>query len=390
MAYDVRLRVAMRAKVVALMAALALSGPARAGGPPSPAVTVATPLEKKITLWDEYWGRFEAVESVEVRARVSGFVDKIHFRDGQIVKAGDLLYTIDPRPFRIAVESAEAEVIRTKAQVALAESEVERARPLLKSAAVTERDFEQRQANLNIAKAQKLAAEAAHRNAALNLEWTEVKAPISGRISDNKVDVGNLISGGATSVPTLLTTIVSLDPIHFAFDAAEADYLRYSRMRLAGMRNSSRETANPVRVRLSDETDWKHVGEMDFVDNQLNARSGTIRGRAIFSNKDQLLTPGVFGRMQLFGGEADALLIPDSSVVSDQTRKIVYAVGEDGVVRAVPVTLGPITEGLRVVKDGLSRTDRIVINGLANPFVRPGAKVVAEVGEIRPVSAASN
>lgn len=377
-----------RAAVLALATLpLAHAEPAASQGPPPPPVTVAQPLEKRITVWDEYWGRFEAVESVEVRARVSGFIEKVHFKDGQIVKAGDLLYTLDQRPFRIALESAEADVVRTKAQVDLATNEVERARPLLKSAAVTERDFDQRQAALNVTRAQQLAAEATFKNAALNLDWTEVRAPISGRISDTKVDIGNLIAGGSAAATTLLTTIVSLDPIHFVFDAAESDYLRYVRKGADGSRPSSREVANPVRIKLADETTFIHNGEMDFVDNQINARSGTIRGRAILDNKQQLLVPGVFGRLQLFGGESDSLLVPDGAIVSDQMKKLVYVVGDDGVVKAVPVTLGPIEQGLRVVTAGLDKSSRVVIDGLANPFVRPGAKVKPEPGEIKTAAA---
>jgi multidrug efflux system membrane fusion protein len=208
-----------------------------AQAPPTPAVTVAQPIAKRITTWDEYSGRFEAVETVEVRPRVSGFVDKIHFKDGQVVKAGDKLFTIDPRPFQIAVESAQAEIARAKATVALALSEVERAAPLVKSGAVTERDFTQRSANLSVTEAQLQVAQSTLKAAELNLEWTEVTAPISGRISDRKVDIGNLVIGGSQGT-TLLTTIVSLDPIHFIFDASEADYLRYARLASQGKRAS--------------------------------------------------------------------------------------------------------------------------------------------------------
>lgn len=374
--------------VVALASLLALlpSSDVHAQASP-PRVSVAVPLERRISNWDEYWGRFEAVASVEVRPRVAGFIDKIHFTDGQMVKEGDLLYTIDQRPFRIAVESAEAEVTRTKAQVDLAANEVERARPLLKSAAVTERDFDQRQAALSIARAQLLSAEAAWRNAKLNFEWSEIRAQIAGRISDTKADIGNLVTAGTGA--TLLTTIVSLDPIHFVFDAAEADYLRYTRLGLSGSRPSSRETANPVKVKLADESGWPHDGRMDFVDNQINARSGTIRARAILPNKDQLLSPGLFGRLRLFGGEIDALLVPDSAIVSDQMRKLVYVVGADGMVQGVPVTLGQFEGGLRIVTSGLKGGEKVIIEGLANPFVRPGTKVTAEPGEIKPPAAAS-
>ena len=346
---------------------------------------MAAPILKRVTQWDEYSGRFAASEMVEVRPRVSGFVDKLHFKDGQIIKAGDILFTIDPRPFEIAVDSANAEVARTAAQVQLAETEVERAEPLVKSRAITERDFDQRKANLNVTRAQQQAAQANLKSAELNLEWTQVKAPIAGRISDRKVDVGNLVSSGQTGTVTLLTTIVRTDPIYFVFDVSESDYLRYARMFASNGANSSRDTPNPVRIRLADETLWSRTGKMDFLDNQLNPRSGTLRGRAILENKDDLLTPGVFGRLQLFGGETDALLIPDSAVLSDQARKIVFALGPGNVIRPATVTLGPIVDGLRVVRDGLQPSDRVVIDGLANPAVRPGVKVVPQAGEIKAV-----
>ncbi len=372
--------------VLALLVANVMwDAPLLAQGPPAPGVTVAQPIAKRITTWDEYSGRFEAVQTVEVRPRVSGFVDKIHFKDGQIVKAGDPLFTIDPRPFEIAAESARAEIARARAQVALAMSEVERAAPLVKSGAVTERDFTQRSANLSVTEAQLQVAEANLKNAELNLEWTIVKAPISGRISDRKVDIGNLVIGGSQGT-TLLTTIVSLDPIHFIFDTSEADYLRYVRLGLAGKRESSRDAASPVEVRLADETEWSHKGAMNFLDNQFNPRSGTMRGRAILENKDQIFAPGVFARLRLFGGEVDALLVPDSAVVSDQMSKIAFVVGDDGVVKAAPVKLGPIVEGLRVVTSGLRREDKIVLDGLANPMVRPGAKVTTTPGEIKAVA----
>jgi RND family efflux transporter MFP subunit len=369
--------------LVLTTASLACANVGLAQGPPTPSVTVAKPLAKRIQNWDEYSGRFEAVQVVEVRARVSGFVDKIHFKDGQIVKVGDPLFTIDPRPFEIAAESAQADIARAKAQVALALSEVERAAPLVRSGAVTERDYTQRSANLSVTEAQLQVAEAALKNAELNREWTVVKAPIAGRISDRKVDIGNLVTGGTTGNTTLLTTIVSLDPIHFVFDVSESDYLRYARLSISGERQSSRTAENPVRLKLADETGWDHEGHMDFVDNRLNPRSGTMRGRAVFENKDELFAPGIFARLRLFGGETDALLVPDSAIVSDQMKKIVFVVGDDGVVKAAPVTLGQIVDGLRVVTKGLGAGDKVVIDGLANPMVRPGAKVSTEDGEVK-------
>jgi RND family efflux transporter MFP subunit len=228
-----------------------------------------------------------------------------------------------------------------------------------------------------------MAAEAALHSAQLNLEWSEVRAPIGGRVSDRRVDAGNLVAGGQTGA-TLLTTIVRLDPIYFVFDGSEADYIRYSRLSVEGSRGSSRDTPNPVRVQLADEKDWPHRGVMNFVDNEFNAHSGTIRGRAIFDNRDLFLTPGTFGRMRLYGGPLDALLIPDASVVSDQAHKVVLTVGADGKVAAKPVTLGGMARGLRVVASGLTPGDRVIIGGLANPFVRPGVAVLARQVEIQP------
>lgn len=373
----------MLLSLCAMVLSIGMIGAAIAQQPPAPTVTVSPPLQKHIVQWDEFSGRFEAVESVEVRPRVSGFIEKIHFDDGQMVEAGTLLFTIDKRPFEIEVESAKATIDQRKAEVALQVSEVERARPLIRSGTVTERDFQTRQANLAVAKAQLASAEAALRAAELNLAWAEVKAPISGRLSDRRVDVGTLIAGGGAGNATVLTTIVSLDPIYFVFDGSEADYLRYVRLDKSGSRTSSRDKANPVRIKLADEAGWPHTGKMNFVDNRLNSRSGTIRGRAIVDNPDQLLAPGLFGRLQLFGGEMDALLVPDKAIVADQTRKIVFVLGKDNIVQANPVDLGPLQPGgLRVITSGLSKDDRVVINGIANPAVRPGAKVTPEEGSI--------
>jgi RND family efflux transporter MFP subunit len=371
-------------------AALAMAGlvasphvNAQQGPPLKIPVTVAAPKEQRITNWDEYSGRFEAVASVDVRARVSGFVDKIHFQDGQIVKPGDLLITLDPRAFEIAVESARADVAKSAAQVEQTGADVERAEPLLKNRTISEQVFDQRRANLAVAQATRQSAEAALKQAELNLEWSRITAPIGGRISDKKVDVGTLVSGGTAASPTLLTTIVSLDPIHFVFDVSESDYLRYTRLNEKGDRPSSRDVSNPVRIKLADEATFTHTGKMNFVDNQLSVRSGTLRGRAVLDNKSGLLTPGVFGRLQLFGGETDALLIPDAAVISDQARKIVFTVDKDDTVVATPVTLGPIVDGLRVVMSGLDKTMKVVIEGIANPAVRPGAKVAPQAGTVK-------
>jgi len=247
---------------------------------------------------------------------------------------------------------------------------------------MSEQVYEQRRSRLGVAQAQVMSANAQLKSAELNLEWAEVRAPISGRISDKKIDVGNLVVGGQVNA-TLMATIVSLDPIHFIFDASEVDYMRYTRLNLSGQRASSRDVANPVRVKLADEDDFVHAGKMDFVDNAFNERSGTLRGRAIFDNKDGLLTPGIFARIALYGGDVDAFLIPDTAIVSDQARKIVYTVGADHVIAAASVTLGPMYEGLRVIKTGLKADILVVIGGVANPAVRPGTKVAPTVGTIK-------
>lgn len=378
--------------LVTMVAVATLADPVRAqapaGGPPAMPVVTAAPIAKRIKQWDEYSGRFEAVSRVDVRPRVSGFIEQVHFKDGSLVKAGDLLFTLDKRPFQIAVESAKAEIARQDAQVILTQADVERAEPLAKSKVMSEQVFEQRKASLSQAQAQLAAAQATLKTAELNLEWAEVRAPISGRISDKKVDPGNLVAGGPSGA-TLLATLVSLDPIHFIFEASEADYLRYTRLNLSGTRPSSRDIDNPVRIKLADEKEFVHEGTMDFVDNALNDRSGTMRGRAIVANKQGLLVPGVFARLQLFGGEVDALLVPDDAIVSDQARKVVLTVGDDNVVKPAQVTLGPIAEGLRVVKDGLKAADRVIIKGIANPMVRPGATVAPTAGTIVPAGQAA-
>jgi multidrug efflux system membrane fusion protein len=361
---------------------LLAAGPALAqGAPPAMPVTVSEPIAKTVVQWDEYSGRFEARAIVEIRARVSGFVEKLHFTDGQWVKAGDPLFTIDKRPYEIAVESATADVARNKAQVDLAELQVQRGNALVATRNIPEAENDTRKSTLAVARAQLKAAEAALHNAQLNLEWTEVTAPLAGRISDRKVDPGNLIQGGQQGA-TLLATIVSTDPIYFMFDVSESDHLRYQRLQLLGVRNQAGNPTLPVRIKLADETEWTRLGTIDFVDNVLSPRSGTIRTRAIVENKDHLLTPGVFARVQLYGGEYNGLLIPDSATVSDQARKIVFVVGPDNVVQVRPVTLGPIYEGLRVVTDGLKPDDRVVLDGLANPMVRPGAKIAPQQGKI--------
>lgn len=362
--------------------ALALVGcerPEQAAAPaerPPPPVDVATPLVKDVVEWDEYTGRFEAVQRVEVQARVSGYLDAIKFTDGDLVDKGDLLFVIDPRPFEAELARVKAEVTRAQAALARADAELGRFERLLKRQAASRDDYDERVARRKEAQAQVTAARAAVRSAELDVEFTQVRAPISGRISDARVDVGNLVTG-ETLQADLLTTIVSLDPIYFVFDASEADYLRYTRLGRSGRRQSSREAANPVFVKLMDENEWTHRGEMNFVDNELDPNSGTMRGRAVFANPQRFFAPGVFGRLRLVGsGEYQAMLLPDSAILSDQSRKIVMSVNTDGTVVPRPVELGPIVEGLRVVRSGITAQTRVVVSGIQR--ARPGAKVTAQ------------
>jgi multidrug efflux system membrane fusion protein len=352
------------------------------GAPPALPVQVANPLAKRITNWDEFTGRFEASEQVDVRARVSGFIDNVHFRDGSLVQKGDLLFTIDQRPYKLAVDVARAEVARAKAQVELAQNEVERAEGLTQNRTITARDVDQRRANLNSAVGSLQGAEANLKNAELNLEWTEVRAPLAGRISNRRVDPGNLIAGGQSGA-SLLTTIVAVSPIYFTFDVSEADYLRYSRMSNPREGAASKDAGTLVEVRLADEPKWGRRGQVNFLDNALNARSATIRGRAVFENKDQFLTPGTFGRLRFFAGESDALLVPDTVIASDQAHKVVLTVGPENKVVPKPVVLGPLSEGLRVIRSGLTVQDKVIVGGSANPMVRPGVAVTPQPGEIK-------
>jgi RND family efflux transporter MFP subunit len=352
--------------------------------PAPPAVVVAPPLVMRLTEWDEYTGRFEATDRVEVRARVNGYLDSIHFRDGAIVKPGDLLFVIDPRPYEAALEGARADVVRAETRVELATTDFTRGESLFAIRGISQEEFDRRAQGRKEAEAALIVARATERVAALNVEFTRVRAPIGGRIAENFVSVGNVVSGGQAG-STLLTTIVAVDPIQFVFDASESDYLKYNRMNASGERQTSRDAPNPVRIRLLDEPSFGHAGTMDFVDNRLDPATGTIRGRAIVPNPGGFLTPGQFGRLQLLGsGEFEALLIPDSAILSDQSRRFVWAVGADDLPEPRIIEPGNLERGLRIVRAGLQRTDRIVINGMQR--VRPGAKVAPSNGRIEPVA----
>lgn len=354
--------------------------PAAAAPPPVPTVTVAQPLERTVTEWDDYVGRFEASKTVEVRPRVSGAVTAIHFTDGVVVQKGQLLFTIDPRPFTAALAEARAGLATADSDLALARANLERANRLVADDAISKSDLDQLAARLRAAVASKAAAQARVRARQLDVEFTAVRAPISGRISDRRIDAGNLVAGGDTS-GTLLTTINALDPIYFAFDGSEALFLKSKRAAEAGAE------ASPVQVRLQDEADYRWQGRLDFTDNGLDPRSGTIRTRAVVANPQLFLTPGMFGNMRLStGGVHRALLVPDAAVQTDQARKIVLTVAPDGTVAARPVDLGPVTEGLRVVRGGLTRADRVVISGVQ--MAMPGTKVQVRAGRITPEATA--
>ena len=376
--HSVRLSAIARVADVAVpFVALGLSGcgPSQnqqAAAPP-PSVTVAHPVKRTVTDWDEFSGRFDAVEQVQIRARVTGFVTGVEFKDGAIVKAGDLLYTIDPRQYQAVAEQAQGQLQDAKAHVELARRELERATSLIKTDAVSQSVVDQRTQQLQTAQASALQAEGALKRAKLDVEFSEVRAPITGRISRHLVTVGNLVQGSESGA-TLLTSIVSMDPIHLYFDMDESIYLKNSRLWFEGKRPSSRDTPNPVQVLLAGETKPSHMGKMDFLDNRLDVGTGTLRGRALVDNHDLSILPGQFARVRVLGSSPyEALLLPDTAIATDQSRKIVFVVKSDNTVIAKPVVLGPIDEGLRVVREGLNADDNVIIEGLQR--ARIGAKV---------------
>ena len=370
------LRHAVAASALALLLAACGAEGGPSGNPPPPPVSVSKPLVRETVEWDEYTGRFQATEDVDVRARVSGYLASINFGDGDTVKKGDLLFVIDQRPFRIALDRAQAELLSAKSQLELAVRDLARAEALFTRGNISERVLDERRQAKRSGEAAVTVAESAVRDAKLNLEFTEVRAPVAGRASRYQVSVGNLISGG-TADSTLLTTVVSLNPIHFYFDADEAAYLKYTRLSKDGSRPSSRDAPNEVDVALQDEDGFPHKGHMDFVDNRVDRSTGTVQARAIFENADGVLLPGMFGRLRLIGsGKYNAVLLPDSSIGSDQSRKFVYVVGADGTVAYRPVALGPLSNGLRIIRSGVTKDDVVIVSGLQR--TRPGGKVTAQ------------
>jgi RND family efflux transporter MFP subunit len=343
-------------------------------------VTVTTVATRVIQEWDEYTGRLRAVETVEIRPRVSGYIQSVNFTDGQMVKQGDLLFVIDPRPYQAVLDAARAELARTEASLALAVNDMERAEKLLANRAISAEEYDSRSKQVQQAEAAVQAARANVAAAELDVEFTQVRSPIDGRMSRSLVDIGNLISGG-TEGSTPLATVVSLDPIHAYFTASEQEYLRYTRLASSGNRPSSRDTANPVEMRLIDEEGFPHRGVMDYVDNQIDPSTGTMQGRAIFDNPDHELIPGLFVTVRLLGaGAYEAVLAPDQAIGKDQSTTFVVVVDDSGVARYRSVTLGPIIDGLRVIRSGLSAGERIVIEGLQR--VRSGSPVTPDHVEL--------
>ncbi|HMN46188.1 MAG TPA: efflux RND transporter periplasmic adaptor subunit [Povalibacter sp.] len=342
----------------------------------APSVTVAAALERDVTEWDEFTGRLEAVESVEVRPRVTGYIESVNFTEGSIVRKGDLLFVIDPRPYRAALDKASAELTRAQARAELAASDVKRSEKLLAIKAVSQEEYDQRVNSAREANATVGAARAAVEAARLDLDFTRVTAPIAGRVSKAEVTAGNLVSAGSGAAP-LLTSVVSVDPIYVSFEGDEQVYLKYNELARRGERESSRDAANPVQMGLANEDGYPHTGSMVFVDNQIDPRTGTIRARAAFSNKDGYFTPGLFARVKLLGhNKYPAVLVDDRAIGTDQSQKFVYVIDAENKITYRGVKIGRLTDGLRIVHEGLSPGEQVVVNGLQR--VHPGIVVQPE------------
>jgi RND family efflux transporter MFP subunit len=340
--------------------------------PPVMPVTVAQPIQQQVVDWDEFVGRFEAQQNVEVRPRATGYLQSVHFREGQYVRAGQLLFTIDARPSQAALAQSQAQLARAQATITNARTELARSRALAAQQAASTEEVEQRQAALRTAEADVAAARAAIRAQQLNVGFTRVLAPISGMVSDRRVDAGNSVAADQT----VLTSIVSTNPLQFSFDGSEALLLKYQRQ------NAGSTEGTQVRIRLGDETSYVHAGRLDFVDPVVNSAAGTVRARAIVPNPTGFLKPGMFGNLRLAASRPyPALLVPDEAIVTDAARRVVYIVDKAGTVLARPVELGPLTGNLRVIRRGISPQDRVIINGIQR--ARPGQKVKPQPGRIR-------
>jgi RND family efflux transporter MFP subunit len=339
-----------------------------------PSVTVSKPLEREIVEWDEYTGRFEAVETVEIRARVSGYLTELHFKDGQAVKQGDLLFVLDARPFERALEQAQAEVLQAQTKVQNSNLDVVRGKPLLERRIISEKAFDDRESLMREALAGVKVAEAKARTAELELSFTRITSPITGRISRTQVTAGNWVSAGGTANTTLLTTIVSQDPIYIYFDLNENNYIKYKRLTERGVGSGAADLGAPVEVGLPDERNFPHKARLDFLDNRLDQGTGTLRARGVMANASGLFSSGMFARVRVTGtAPYTAVLLPDEAIGTDQTNKFIYVVSEDGSVARRNIKLGPLYENLRVVREGLAAEEWVVIRGLQR--ARPGIKV---------------
>jgi RND family efflux transporter MFP subunit len=358
-------------------------GGAPGGAPPAPPVSVATVIQKEVSDGDEFSGRFEATDFVEVRPRVAGYLTKVHFQAGSLVKKGDLLFTIDPRPYEADAAKADADLKRAETSRELARAEVARAEKLLAATAISQQEFDQRTATLKDQESAGKAARAALTSAKLNTEYAAIRAPISGRISRAEVTVGNLVTPGTT----MLTTIASQDPIHVYFDIDEQQLLKYESLRKTGAEAVAEKSAgkNLISLGLNNENNYPHQGRVDFIDNRLDPRTGTIRGRAVFDNKDRLFTPGVFAKLKLASsGTYNAVLITDRAIGTDQSKKFVLVVDKENKANYRAIKLGPLVDGLRVVKEGLQPGESIIVNGLQR--VRPGIQVQPEKTAMLPIN----
>ena len=364
----------MRGGVAVVLALLAGCGepPPRAEAPP-PAVTVARPVQREVIEWDEYTGWLEPVESVDVRARVSGLIESAPYQEGTNVKKGDVLFSIDVRPFQAELDSRIADVAKATAQLGQTSSDLKRIQEAVKSSAVSERDFDSAKAAVDRAKAELSAARAAEDAARLDVEWCRVTAPIAGRVSNKRVTEGNLVNGGAGEA-TLLTTVVSQDPIYCYVDVDEASVLKYAQLAREGKRVSARYAKIQTFMAVASESGFPHEGVVDFVDNRIDPSTGTVRGRGVYANADGFLQPGMFARVRIPGsGRYQAILVPDAAVTTDQNQKLLMVVNGDNVVEPRPVTLGALFGEFRVIVSGVGANDRVVVNGLLH--ARPGAKV---------------
>ncbi|MFO1147354.1 MAG: efflux RND transporter periplasmic adaptor subunit [Alsobacter sp.] len=371
-------------RLLALAGALAFAGnhaQAQQGGPTP--VSVAKPIVKDITEYDEFTGRFEATDFVEVRSRVTGYLDKVSFKDGGFVKQGDLLFTIDPRPYEAAYNKAASAVTVAQSQFDFASNDLERAESLRKTGNISDQTVDQRRQAFLTSEADLAGAKAALESARLDLDFTQIKAPVSGRISRKLVTEGNLVTANST----VLTTIVSLDPIQFYFDVDERSFVAYAK---AGL-NKSRNLATPVSevmVAVTGDKEPTRKGRLDFIDNRLDSATGTMRLRAVFDNPDFFLTPGMFGRIRIVGSDVyKGVLVPDEAIASDQDRRVVYVVGDDGSVKPTQVRPGPKQDGYRVIREGLKGDETIVVNGLTR--IRPGVKIEPKMTTLPPTREAS-